>query len=362
MNARASLSYSSLCIHASTLSKSCSHASPPSVSSRSLDGHSNSAEANRFGLQNDKVNAIQHHVSYAHDPVKFPPLISTDPVANFPADIAVLLEKDLIPTIQNNTYRAQILHPGEPNFHVCEYPIGDNWVIWDIHSGLVYLTGIWRAALEALKVNDEYWTKSQLLPRFKVNLVQLMQTAPKNMHSSIRRVRGGNVKIQGTWLPYQLCKILASRFCYHIRYNLVPVFGPDFPKSCLHPSQEGFGVLCFARDQFGQRVAPHNSICTNVPGIPSPVLKCFLGAQRTGDRFVRQSMTLAPRHDEAMSKLALRELCANQRVDKKKEATGLLMWKKNKTKLDFVKTNVPICLPQTDHSDTNKMLIRNLLC
>lgn len=48
----------------------------------------------------------------------------------------------------------------------------------------------------------------------------------------IKRVRGGYIKIQGTWLPLETARLLCVRFCYPIRYLLVPIFGPNFPTDC----------------------------------------------------------------------------------------------------------------------------------
>ncbi|QLL31469.1 hypothetical protein HG536_0B03320 [Torulaspora globosa] len=48
----------------------------------------------------------------------------------------------------------------------------------------------------------------------------------------VKRIRGGYIKIQGTWLPFETARLLCVRFCYPIRYLLVPIFGPLFPKEC----------------------------------------------------------------------------------------------------------------------------------
>ena len=77
----------------------------------------------------------------------------------------------------------------------------------------------------------------------KADIVKLLESTPKEYQHYIKRIRGGFLKIQGTWLPYKLCKILARRFCYHIRYSLIPLFGADFPNSCLKPNARGFGEL-----------------------------------------------------------------------------------------------------------------------
>ncbi|KOG98802.1 Xbp1p [Saccharomyces eubayanus] len=47
-----------------------------------------------------------------------------------------------------------------------------------------------------------------------------------------KRIRGGYIKIQGTWLPMEISRLLCLRFCFPIRYLLVPIFGPEFPRDC----------------------------------------------------------------------------------------------------------------------------------
>ena len=48
----------------------------------------------------------------------------------------------------------------------------------------------------------------------------------------IQRIRGGYIKIQGTWLPWTVARLMCTRFCFPIRWLLVPLFGPRFPKEC----------------------------------------------------------------------------------------------------------------------------------
>ena len=48
----------------------------------------------------------------------------------------------------------------------------------------------------------------------------------------IQRIRGGYIKIQGTWLPWTVARLMCTRFCFPIRWLLVPLFGPQFPKDC----------------------------------------------------------------------------------------------------------------------------------
>lgn len=97
--------------------------------------------------------------------------------------------------------------------------------MWDYTSGFVHLTGIWKA-----------------LGNSKADIVRLVDNHPE-LEGVIRRIRGGFLKIQGTWVPFELCKRLALRTCYTIRHALISVFGPDFPEECLKPDAKGYGTL-----------------------------------------------------------------------------------------------------------------------
>lgn len=59
----------------------------------------------------------------------------------------------------------------------------------------------------------------------------------------IRRVRGGYLKIQGTWMPYEVALRLSRRVAWPIKEDLIPLFGPTFPSTCLSPEQPGFGQV-----------------------------------------------------------------------------------------------------------------------
>ncbi|KAK9454782.1 hypothetical protein V1511DRAFT_488466 [Dipodascopsis uninucleata] len=111
---------------------------------------------------------------------------------------------------------------------VFEYSVNNHWIMWDYFSGYVHLTGLWKA-----------------IGNSKADIVKLVDNSP-DLEPVIRRVRGGFLKIQGTWLPFPIARALAARTCYHIRFALVPIFGPDFPPLCLKPDEPGFGQLQLA--------------------------------------------------------------------------------------------------------------------
>ncbi|KAF2001851.1 DNA-binding domain of Mlu1-box binding protein MBP1 [Amniculicola lignicola CBS 123094] len=95
-------------------------------------------------------------------------------------------------------------------------------VLWDYNIGLVRVT-----------------------PFFKC--LKYSKTTPAkvlNLNSGLRdicySITGGALVGQGYWMPYQAARAVAATFCYTIRYALTPVFGEDFPSTCLHPKDPGF--------------------------------------------------------------------------------------------------------------------------
>jgi hypothetical protein len=49
-------------------------------------------------------------------------------------------------------------------------------------------------------------------------------------------------------MPYQAAKAIASTFCYNIRWALTPVFGNDFPSTCLPPNNPNYAKFLIDRD------------------------------------------------------------------------------------------------------------------
>lgn len=153
------------------------------------------------------------------------------------------LRAEVYPTIVAKKYSAPALDLTRSHLLVYEYPIGAHWVIWDHDTGFVHLTGLWRAAVQESALHGNRNGLVAIKPNAKADIVKLLELTPRALHSQIRRMRGGFLKIQGTWVPHSLCKSLARRFCYYIRYKLVPIFGADFPALCLLPTDYGFGQL-----------------------------------------------------------------------------------------------------------------------
>ena len=173
--------------------------------------------------------------------------IATFTATRFEPHTRALLE-NIYASIEVKKYSTAAIDPFRNYLTVYEYPVNKHWVIWDYNTGFVHLTGIWKASLGE-PVSADRDSRSTLVPEgtpklhAKADIVKLLETTPKEYQQHIKRIRGGFLKIQGTWLPYDLCKRVARKFCYHIRYELVPIFGEDFPLSCLAPEDPGFGKL-----------------------------------------------------------------------------------------------------------------------
>ncbi|EGG08528.1 uncharacterized protein MELLADRAFT_84720 [Melampsora larici-populina 98AG31] len=108
---------------------------------------------------------------------------------------------------------------------VFEYPLNGQYIMIDCETGMVHFTGIWKA-----------------LGHTKADVVKLVESDP-TIAPYLRKVRGGYLKIQGTWLPFDTARTLARRVAWQVRYDLIPLFGPEFPDTCLGPGEPGFGQL-----------------------------------------------------------------------------------------------------------------------
>ncbi|GAA5865370.1 hypothetical protein JCM8547_005071 [Rhodosporidiobolus lusitaniae] len=108
---------------------------------------------------------------------------------------------------------------------VFEYPLRGQTILVDSETGYILITAIWKA-----------------LGRHKADVVKLNGSQPE-IAPLVRKVRGGQLTIQGTWLPFEIAETLAKRVAWETKDDLMPLFGPSFPFSCLSPSSPGFGSL-----------------------------------------------------------------------------------------------------------------------
>lgn len=162
---------------------------------------------------------------------------------NFSSDLKLYL-KLIYDSIELKKYSTSALDLNRTFLTVYQYKVNNQYIIWDYETGLVHLTGMWKATLaNDLLININ--SKNSVNYGSKADIVKLLESTPKEYQPYIKRIRGGFLKIQGTWMPHKLCQILARRFCYNIRYELIPIFGSNFPNSCLKPNDLGFGELKF---------------------------------------------------------------------------------------------------------------------
>lgn len=191
-------------------------------------GHraSSAGVVSRFSLHSQPTQPV-NKVNYPVTPLPHP--------LQVPEQKLALLKNLIYPHLAVRKYSTAAIDPQRNYLVVFEYPVNGHWVIWDYETGYVHLTGIWKASLRE--------APPATVSASKADIVKLLDSTPKQFHPYIKRIRGGFLKIQGTWLPYKLCRVLARRFCYPIRHELVPIFGADFPSYCLRPEDPGYGEL-----------------------------------------------------------------------------------------------------------------------
>ncbi|KAI8328738.1 transcription regulator HTH, apses-type DNA-binding domain-containing protein, partial [Chlamydoabsidia padenii] len=88
---------------------------------------------------------------------------------------------------------------------VYEYIINNQPIMWDRETGYVHFTGIWKA-----------------LGNSKSDIVKMVDSNPE---LKVKKIRGGFLKIQGTWIPYEFAVILCRRTSWYIRKELTAIFG-----------------------------------------------------------------------------------------------------------------------------------------
>ncbi|EPQ53931.1 DNA-binding domain of Mlu1-box binding protein MBP1, partial [Gloeophyllum trabeum ATCC 11539] len=113
------------------------------------------------------------------------------------------------PSSNHQVNTARYITSNDPRGYipVYEYPLNGQWIMMDMDDGYILWTGIWKA-----------------LGNSKADIVRMVESQP-DLASRIRRVRGGYLKIQGTWLPHDVALQLSRRVAYPIRDELIPFFG-----------------------------------------------------------------------------------------------------------------------------------------
>ncbi|GAA5882154.1 hypothetical protein JCM1840_002030 [Sporobolomyces johnsonii] len=118
---------------------------------------------------------------------------------------------------------------------VYEYAVRDQTIKVDVETGFVLITSVWKA-----------------LGKPKADVVKLIESQP-TIAPLVRKIRGGILQVQGTWLPFEIARKLSRRVAWEIRHDLVPIFGPSFPSTCLAPGTPGFGDLVLSDPSTSRR-------------------------------------------------------------------------------------------------------------
>ncbi|KAL5638034.1 hypothetical protein ACGC1H_002339 [Rhizoctonia solani] len=175
------------------------------------------------------VNAlveIDPELLHTHTCILPQPSVSSDS-PTFSEGSTANTPQTLYMTPNHRVTKARYVNSSDPRGYVpvYEYPLNGQWIMMDTDDGYVLWTGIWK-----------------VLGSPNVEIVKILESQP-DLAGKLRRVRGGYLKMQGTWMARDVAFELARRVAWKIRYDLVPLFGPSFPDSCLSPDQPGYGKI-----------------------------------------------------------------------------------------------------------------------
>ncbi|KAG9189040.1 hypothetical protein G6011_05908 [Alternaria panax] len=151
-------------------------------------------------------------------------------------------------------------------------------VVWDYNVGLVRMTPFFKS----LKY-------SKTIP------AKALRENPglKDISYSIT---GGALVCQGYWMPYHAARAIAATFCYDIRWALTPVFGNDFPSTCLHPADPGFAKFlidpaivryCVQETAHFKELGPAYTVC-GPDASPIETRKMHCGRASMNEKLARQ--------------------------------------------------------------------------
>ncbi|ORE02053.1 DNA-binding domain of Mlu1-box binding protein MBP1, partial [Rhizopus microsporus var. microsporus] len=86
-----------------------------------------------------------------------------------------------------------------------EVMAGGQLILWDRENDWVLITGIWKA-----------------LGKSKADVLKVVGANPG---LPMKKIRGGRLAIQGTWLPMESARALCVKNAWPLRHGLVPLFG-----------------------------------------------------------------------------------------------------------------------------------------
>ncbi|KAG8932811.1 hypothetical protein FRC02_000495 [Tulasnella sp. 418] len=131
------------------------------------------------------------------------------------------------PSDNHTVTRGRYITSNDPRGYVpvYEYLVNNQWIMMDMDDGYILWTSICKA-----------------LGKTKAELVKMFEHQ-QDLIPQLRKVKGGFLKIQGTWIPHEAAVTMARKIAWPIRNDLVPFFGPDFPDTCLGPNDPGYGYI-----------------------------------------------------------------------------------------------------------------------
>ncbi|KAI9473906.1 MAG: hypothetical protein EXX96DRAFT_322885 [Benjaminiella poitrasii] len=148
--------------------------------------------------------------SSVNEPLKYRPIILSD--KDLPKNITAVTKAKYSTSLDPRGY-----------IPVYEYSILNQPIMWDRETGYVHFTGIWKA-----------------LSNSKADIVKMVDSNP---NLKVKKIRGGFLKIQGTWIPFDIAYTLCTRTARKLRKELVPLFGPRILSDMLESDHPDYGCL-----------------------------------------------------------------------------------------------------------------------
>ncbi|KAI8337447.1 transcription regulator HTH, apses-type DNA-binding domain-containing protein [Chlamydoabsidia padenii] len=159
---------------------------------------------------------------------------------------------------------------------VKEYFINGHSILLDSEKGDICLTGIWKVL---------GYQKSEINKFIKLN-----------PNIQLKKITGGNLKIQGTWISFYTARALCLRIAWDIRHQLVPLFGTEFVHECYSPYHPMYRAMALDWDMPTSMYSFHH-LTTNHPQVNIPPIMMTLPyILNTGD--YSGSTSLGDNHDD----------------------------------------------------------------
>ncbi|KAK2692746.1 hypothetical protein QWA68_009751 [Fusarium oxysporum] len=198
---------------------------------------------NRFMMVSDRAgpkDANNMAKSKLRGPVKFHPFERLDEIAlqeilRFRVKPFGNIQDSSLHIPYNSGKKDFYEKTGRESFEVFKYEFtlteqnAEYAVMWDYNVGLVRMTPFFKCR-----------GYGKTIP---AKMLGLNPGLKEITHS----ITGGSIAAQGYWMPYTCARAVCATFCYSIAGALIPIFGPDFPSLCIHPSAPDFGRMVISQ-------------------------------------------------------------------------------------------------------------------